>query len=104
MIYLLDNRKSDAQEHGMEPVKKAENEKGLNGHNTVRSEASGSDLCIGLLSLYDNVQSQCSEASEDDRTLVSAVLGSLLAVSHTAKNAALQGEVTTEKRVNEMAM
>jgi len=90
LIYLLDNRKSDAREHGMEPVKKAENEKGLNGGNTVHSEASDSDLCIGFLSFYDKVQSQCSEASDDDRTLVSAVLSSLLAVSHTAKNAALQ--------------
>lgn len=56
-------------------------------------EAPGSELCSVLLGVYDCTPSrQSSEIPDEEQSLVSAVLSSLLALSHSAKSAALQGE------------
>ena len=61
--------------------------------SSANSEASGSELCSVLLGVYDCTPSrQSSEVQDEEQSLVSAVLSSLLALSHSAKSAALQGE------------
>ena len=84
----------------MDPVKNAENEAEINGDSTSCSVACGSDLCGVLLVLYDDAQSQSSEVPLEERALLSAVLSSLLALSHSAKHAALQGEDGINKVIN----
>ena len=92
---LLDNR-NDC-ENRVDLVESAEKKKGQSGVNSTgssaNSEASGSELCGVLLGVYDCTPSrQCPEVQDEEQSLVSAVLSSLLALSHSAKSAALQGE------------
>ena len=51
----------------------------------------GSELCSVLLGAYDAAQPLGSAVMDEERNLVTAVLSSLLAVSQSAKNTALQG-------------
>ena len=99
LTQLLDNRMSGARENGLQPAKSVENGEEHNGVNTAFSEASGSDLCSVLLGLYDKAPSLGSEVVDEEKSLVSAVLSSLLSLSHSAKNAALQGEDGMKKHI-----
>lgn len=81
----------------MKPFQNAK-EQGVNNSkcSSASSEASGSELCSVLLGVYDSAQSrQSSEIVDEEQPLVSAVLSSLLSLSHSAKSAALQGEDRT---------
>ena len=61
--------------------------------SAATSEVSGSELCSVLLDVYDSALArQSSEIPDEKQALVSAVLSSLLALSHSAKTTALQGE------------
>ena len=59
--------------------------------NNACSEPTESELCSILLSVYDNAQSQSLRVPDEEKALVPAVLSCLLALSHSAKHAALQG-------------
>ena len=99
LTQLLDNIMSSTRENSLEPAKGAEDEEECNDVNTACSEASGSDLCTVLLGLYDKAQSQDSVVPDEEKSLVSAVLSSLLSLSHSAKNTALQGEDGMTKHI-----
>lgn len=78
-------------------MENTENKSGQSGVNSLgssaNSEASGSEICSVLLGVYDSTLSrQRSEIQDEEQSLVSAVLSSLLALSHSAKSAALKGE------------
>lgn len=78
-------------------MKNSENEMKQGGNNSecssASNEASGSELCSVLLGVYDSAQSRHGSGVVDEgQALVSAVLSSLLALSHCAKTTALQGE------------
>ena len=92
---LLDNR--NARENGVDLMESTEKRKGQSDVNSTgssaNSEASGSELCGVLLGVYDCTPSrQTAEVQDEEQSVVSAVLSSLLALSHSAKSAALQGE------------
>lgn len=92
---LLDS--NDGCENGVDFVESIEKKKEQSGVNSTgssaNSEASGSELCGVLLGIYDCTPSrQSSEVQDEEQSLVSAVLSSLLALSHAAKSKALQGE------------
>ena len=92
---LLDN--SNGCENGVDLVESIEKKKGQSGVNSTgsssNSEASGSELCGVLLRVYDcTLPRQSSEVQDEEQSLVSDVLSSLLALSHYAKSKALQGE------------
>ena len=94
---LLDN--SNGGENGVnfaENTKNKDRQSGVNSQgSSASSEASGSELCSVLLGVYDCTPSrQSTEVQDEEQSLVSAVLSSLLALSHSAKSAALQGEDT----------
>lgn len=99
LTVLLDNRTTAPAENGADSVKGVENEEERSGVDITCSEDSGSDLCSVLLGLYDKSQSQGSEVLDGERSLVSAVLSSVLCLSHSAKHTALQGEGSTIKRL-----
>jgi len=90
---LLDS--NNGCENGVDFVESTEQKKGQSGVNSTgssaNSEASGSELCGVLLGVYDCTPSrQSSEVQDEEQSLVSAVLSSLLALSHAAKSKALQ--------------
>lgn len=92
---LLDN--SNGCEDEADLVEYTENKNEQSGVNSLsssaNSEASGSEVCSVLLGVYDcTLSRQRSEIQDEEQSLVSAVLSSLLALSHSAKSAALQGE------------
>lgn len=89
---LLDNGIVEVLENSEEPPRGPGSEEEISGNNTSGSKVSGSDLCGVLLTLYDGAQSTASKVSDEERSLVCSVLSSVLAVSHSAKHAALQGE------------
>lgn len=63
-----------------------------NGENNAGLSA-GSELCSVFLGVYDSAPSrQSSDIPDEEQALVCAVLSSLLALSHSAKAVALQGE------------
>ena len=86
---LLDN--SDGCERGVDMGKNTDKERERGGVDSTGS--SGSELCSVLLGVYDNAPSRkSSEILDEEQALVSAVLSSLLALSHSAKTIALQGK------------
>lgn len=89
---LLDNGIVEVHENSEEPPRGPGSEEEFSGNNTSGSEVSGSDLCGVLLTLYDGAQSTASKVPDEERSLVCSVLSSVLAVSHSAKHTALQGE------------
>ena len=99
LTVLLDNRTTAPAENVVDSVKGVEKEEERSGVDITCSEASGSDLCSVLLGLYDKSQSQGSEVLDDERSLVSAVLSSVLGLSDSAKHTALQGEGNTIKHL-----
>ena len=95
MTRLLDN--SNGSEDGVDLEQCTEKKKAQTGVNSTgssaNSEASGSELCGVLLDVYHcTLPRQSSEVQDEEQSLVSAVLSSLLALSHSAKSKALQGE------------
>lgn len=88
---LLDN--SNDCENGVDLMESTEKKKDSSTGSSAGSEASGSELCGVLLDVYDcTPPRQRSEVQDEEQSLVSAVLSSLLALSHSAKSKALQGE------------
>ncbi|KAJ7381609.1 hypothetical protein OS493_040163, partial [Desmophyllum pertusum] len=76
---------SDGCERGVDVVKNTDKERERGGDDSTGS--SGSELCRVLLGVYDNAPSRkSSEILDEEQALVSAVLSSLLALSHSAKN------------------
>lgn len=94
---LLDNGIVEVHENSDEPPREPGSEEEISGNNTTGSKVSGSDLCGVLLTLYDGAQSTASKVSDEERSLVCSVLSSVLAISHSAKHTALQGEDFTVK-------
>ena len=78
----------------MEITEKKTAQSGVNSTgSSADNEASGSELCGVLLDVYNcTPPRQSSEVQDEEQSLVSAVLSSLLALSHSAKSKALEGE------------
>ncbi|XP_068721388.1 rotatin-like isoform X1 [Montipora capricornis] len=91
MAKLLDSRLDEGREDCVEPFRNTETADERIGNITSCSKASGSDLCAVLLRLYDCTRSSASDVLYEARSLTSSVLGSVLALSQSAKHTALQG-------------
>ena len=91
---LLDQKIDSDCELGDDPLQNNE-KKEPNGESDACAEPSGSEVCRVLLSVYANAQPRSVEVPDEERGLVLAVLSALLALSNTAKSAALQGELIT---------
>ena len=88
---LLDNKIESARVHQVDSVKDSEKQNVFNGESNACAESTGSEMCRVLLDVYERAQSQSVEVPDEERGLVPAVLSSLLALSDSAKDTALQG-------------
>ena len=97
---LLDNKIESARVHQVDSVKDSEKQNVFNGENNACAESAGSEMCRVLLDVYERAQSRSIEVPDEERGLVPAVLSSLLALSDSAKDTALQGgcELRGKKR------
>lgn len=88
---LLDNKIESARVHQVDSVKDSEKQNVFDGESNACAESTGSEMCRVLLDVYERVQSRSVEVPDEERGLVPAVLSSLLALSNSAKDTALQG-------------
>ena len=88
---LLDTKINSARRDQMDSLKGNGGQNEPNGESNACAESTGSEMCRVLLDVYERAQSQSVEVPDEERGLVPAVLSSLLALSDSAKDTALQG-------------
>ena len=88
---LLDTKIDSARRDQMDSLKGNEGQNEPNGESNACAESTGSEMCRVLLDVYEHAQSRSVEVPDEERGLVPAVLSSLLALSNSAKDTALQG-------------
>ena len=91
LTHLLDNKIESARVHQLDSVKDSEKQNVFDGESNACAESTGSEMCRVLLDVYERAQSRSVEVPDEERGLVPAVLSSLLALSNSAKDTALQG-------------
>ena len=97
---LLDTKIDSARRDQMNSLKGNGGQNEPNGESNACAESTGSKMCRVLLDVYEHAQSWSVEVPDEERGLVPAVLSSLLALSDSAKDTALQGgyELRGKKR------
>lgn len=97
---LLDTKIDSARGDQMDSLKGNGGQNEPNGKSNACAESTGSEMCRVLLDVYEHAQSRSVEVPDEERGLVPAVLSSLLALSDSAKDTALQGgcELRGKKR------
>ena len=97
---LLDTKIDSARRDQMNSLKGNGGQNEPNGESNACAESTGSKMCRVLLDVYEHAQSRSVEVPDEERGLVPAVLSSLLALSDSAKDTALQGgcELRGKKR------
>ena len=88
---LLDTKIDSARGDQMDSLKGNGGQNEPNGESNACTESTGSEMCRVLLDVYEHVQSRSVGVPDEERGLVPAVLSSLLALSKSAKDTALQG-------------
>ena len=88
---LLDTKINSARRDPMDSLKGNGGQNEPNGESNACAESTGSEMCRVLLDVYELAQSRSVEVPDEERGLVPAVLSSLLALSDSAKDTALQG-------------
>ena len=88
---LLDTKIDSARGDQMDSLKGNGGQNEPNGESNACAESTGSEMCRVLLDVYEHAQSRSVEVPDEERGLVPAVLSSLLALSKSAKDTALQG-------------
>lgn len=88
---LLDNKIDSARGDQMDSLKGNGRQSEPNSEIKACAESAGSEICRVLLDVYEHSQSRSVEVPDEERGLVPAVLSSLLALSSSAKDTALQG-------------
>ena len=88
---LLDTKIDSARGDQMDSLKGNGGQNEPNGESNACTESTGSEMCRVLLDVYEHAQSRSVEVPDEERGLVPAVLSSLLVLSKSAKDTALQG-------------
>lgn len=88
---LLDTKIDSARGDQMDSLKGNGGQNEPNGESNACAESTGSEMCRVLLDVYEHAQSRSVEVPDEERGLVPAVLSSLLVLSKSAKDTALQG-------------
>lgn len=88
---LLDTKIDRARGDQMDSLKGNGGQNEPNGESNACTESTGSEMCRVLLDVYEHAQSRSVGVPDEERGLVPAVLSSLLALSKSAKDTALQG-------------
>ncbi|CAH3027837.1 unnamed protein product, partial [Porites evermanni] len=87
---LLDTKIDRARGDQMDSLKGNGGQNEPNGESNACTESTGSEMCRVLLDVYEHAQSRSVGVPDEERGLVPAVLSSLLALSKSAKDTALQ--------------